>query len=154
MKKGMALGISVLLGIVALWILAPWGYGAEPSSFTLVCRGGGSMRAVYGPRRSGGSDLWIYFEKASSGATQRQPGAGECAWVDRALRETEPAKLLFTGDDQYISRLDITGTSKFRIVGVQGNDLKYLLEAVTSGDLFYVRCRNTRQELTSTRVGP
>ena len=154
MVKREFLAFSAVLGIVALWCLVPWSYGAEPTSFTLVCRGGGNMRAVYGPRRSGGSDLWIYFERASTGATQRQPGAGQCAWVDRALRETEPAKLQFTGEDQYISRLDITGTSKFKIVGVVGKDLEYLLEAVTSGDLFYVRCRNTRQELTITRVGP
>jgi len=112
------------------------------------------MRTVYGPRRPGGADLFVHFEKASAGATQRQPGPGECAWVDRALRDSEPAKLQFTSDEQFISRLDITGTLKFKIVGVVGKDLKYLLDAVTSGDLFYVRCRNTREELTITQVGP
>lgn len=40
----------------------------------------------------------------------------------------------------------ITGTLKFKIVGVVGKDLKC--------DLFYVRCRNTREELTITQVGP
>jgi hypothetical protein len=112
------------------------------------------MRAVYGPRRGGGVDLWIHFEKATTGATQRQPGPGECAWIDRALRDSEPAKLLFRSDEQYISRLDIMGTSRFKIEGVVGRDLRYLLDALTTGTVFYVRCRNTVGELTITRVGP
>jgi hypothetical protein len=75
--------------------------------------------------------------------------------VDRALRDSEPDRLYFKAEDQYVSRLDISAKSPYRVF-VQGDDLKYLVEGITSERLFYVRCYAAQypSRLVITKVGP
>jgi hypothetical protein len=77
------------------------GTGENPDDMLLFCRGGGPMmlRLIHPPPDSGGDVvlLELSFQRAAQGARQAPLAAGECAFVDRALRENEPSLLSVSG---------------------------------------------------------
>lgn len=124
-------------------------------SYPMVCRGGGSMRV----------DAWrngiqIYFRGADTGASQRQPGPGECAWLDRGLRSGEPRMLTwFPGDiGTFIVKFDGRGMiTGYDIRGNAADNYKYLLDNIRRGSIFYVhsyRPQGSTPQLRITRIGP
>lgn len=128
---------------------------AEQPSFTLVCRGGGTMYAFYATRGPEKSYLRIYFKPSPYAGRRSAPGPGQCAWLDRTLTKDEPKKLEFYADNQYIVQLLISANGKAKIRHIKGNDLKYLIDAVSDSKIFYVHCYNDgRGYLRITKVGP
>ncbi len=128
---------------------------AEQPSFTLVCRGGGMMYAFYATRGAENSYLEIHFQRSPYTGRRSAPGPGQCAWLDRTLTKDEPRKLKFFADNQYIVQLLIFTKGKAKIKEIRGNDLKYLIDAISDSKIFYVHCYNDgRGNLIITKVGP
>jgi len=153
-KQKFSIIILVLTGIITLLGSVYLSY-AEPRSYTLVCQGGGKMYAAYLRGMGYVINLAINFKKSPFAASQHPPGPGQCAWIDRPLRQDEPDELVFISDNQYISQIDIFPLGKYRNIRIKGDDLKYLLYAVVYGRKFYVRCYNNgKGKLIITHVGP
>jgi hypothetical protein len=113
-------------------------------SYTMVCRGGGAMRAFVWKTLPDdrGWAIRLAFQKSPHAASQQPPDPGQCAWVDRPINQQEPSELSWSGSD-YIFSLDVT-QSATRITEIRGGRLGYLLDAVRLGNQFYVRCHNNR----------
>lgn len=99
------------------------------TSYPMVCRGGGGMSA----QLYAGGTTYLYFAPASQGASVAPPGHGQCTWLDRALRSSEPTVLLSN---------DPAGA-------------RYLVENMIGGGTFYVHVYNNRAgQMQVTRIGP
>jgi hypothetical protein len=148
----------------------PTGETAE-TSYPMVCRGGGAMRAVDSDARSargsmvenipGARVLNVYFQRAAAGSGSRPPAAGQCAWLDRGIREDEPnvLTLRFRGSElgvyQFVHRQSSITVELAE--GLQG-DFAYLARAIRRGDLFYLQAYQYRgrgqRVFIITRTGP
>lgn len=146
-KRKMFSGIFVSAVLLIVFGNAPSIYG-DQQSYTLVCRGGGTMEGSYlnTPSRHSFS---VTFNKSAYSSSKRQPQQGECAWIDRPLRENEPSSLFIPSLSREIrislkfssagARVDegigsgITGPPQQRLI------LESLLYAITKGNIFYVR---------------
>jgi hypothetical protein len=87
--------IVAAAGLLALCTTAAM---AEPPSYPMVCRGGPMMRImvnhdVNGAGIPGATAMFVYFNKAPTGASMAPPPPGSCAWLDRPLNAAEPAVL-------------------------------------------------------------
>lgn len=131
---------------------------AEPRSYPLVCRGGGAMQGTLGKL---GIDFT--FKGGTQAATAKQPGPGECAWLDRGFRSGEPRKMSWSnrGLDRFF--VDYGPSLKIKSISIQGRgsgNYKYLFESIRDGKLFYVHaqqksCGGSKcPYLTITRTGP
>ncbi len=67
--------------------------GAQ-GGFPFVCAGGGGMVGTV----SDDGTVRVTFSPALAAAATASPGPGECAFLDRPLREGEPTLLLSQGD--------------------------------------------------------
>jgi len=130
----------------------PGGSG-HPRAYRLNCRGGGHMAAHYLPG-AGSGNVVIAFVKAAAASRTRQPGAGQCAWVDRPLGRGEPSRLLWANSDgrSGVRRVTVrySGTTvssniPARIDAIGGNQLRGLITAVAAGRPFSVMCYNNRR---------
>ena len=155
---------AVRLGaFVAAVLAAPLAH-AQPQSYPLACRGGGSLFQLN--IDVGGSDksnLTISFKGAPAGASTRAPQRGECAWLDRGWRSGEPQTMTWVGD---IENLGLAFSPDGRLssisaqrAGPQSAQLKYLLDALRRGQTFQVHAyrdtaRSGESFLRVTRVGP
>lgn len=134
---------------------------AANESYPMVCRGGGAMKAMYG-RGSDRTVFSIEFSRAPQGANARQPAAGECAWLDRALTPDEALELRYEHRDDRITNLSIREGSitVSRLEGSNaGRDLEYLIDGVYAGKVFNLQARKAKTPwgtyyLKITRVGP
>ena len=134
-----ALAVAVATSTIAA-LKSGSGASASPTSYTLVCKGGGSMKGEY---RATDGRFWfqIRFRKASVGAAERQPLPGECAWVDRPLDPGEPAVMSLHVERTYIYlNYEAGRIAAFDYVGDKSRDLEYLANAIYNSQLFYVQC--------------
>jgi hypothetical protein len=149
--------VIVWIGISLVFpALAPDAIAAGTPSYPMVCRGGGgiTVNITHQMRR-----LTIRFRSARVGAATRQPGPGECAWLDRPLRSNEPRLLTYWANK---NQLNITISSDRRLLGLsvdgdqRSRHWRELFQAVMNGRVFYVRAYNERNPawLIITRVGP
>jgi hypothetical protein len=127
-------------------------------SYPLVCRGGGAMTASYTIWHSKVQAFRVHFVKARQGAGAQQPGPGECAWLDRPLNKSEPANLEFytdRGQDFRGMTLETQG-GKLAPTSYGHDAVRYMAEAITGQQLFYVRCfyEKEKNRLRVTHVGP
>ena len=150
------------LACTAFYLTCSWSAAiADGTSYPMVCRGGGDMKAMYG-RAPGKTIFSIKFSRASQGANVRQPAAGQCAWLDRALTPDEQLELRYEHKDNKITNLDIRKGSITvgRYEGSNGGyDLKYLVDGTYAGQLFNIQARKAKTPwgsyyLNITRVGP
>ena len=158
MKKNCAflfLSVFVFLAVFRL----PLSSGSE--SYVMVLRGGGNMTATCA-RVGGETIVNITFERSPHAANRQQPGPGQCAWLDRALTPDEQLLLQYKSKNNRVSVLSIKGGS-IRVEKYEGNeggkDLKYLIDAIHGGRLFYVHATRAKlpwgtDYLKITRIGP
>lgn len=82
---------------------------AEPTSYTLRCRGGESMGMTFA---SNGFGFALTFAIAHAGSQDAQGFApGQCAWQDRPLNPDEPSRLSFVHGTRARSNLDAISSS-------------------------------------------
>lgn len=144
---------------------------ADKPSYPVACRGGGQMYVEFrplvrpNPRSRGrpveglrmyGTVVDIPLRRANYGANQRPPMPGECAWLDRPIRASEPQKLYILVEDAWITGVEIQGPRGVRIKGVwpQESPLNYLLTSIQRGEVFYVHGYADGEIIRVTRVGP
>ena len=158
-----------------LWLLLAAIYWvssvAQPPSYPLVCRGGGSMVLAYG---TGGTGQ-VSFERAPRGAGAASPAPGQCAWLDRPLNSKEPLRLVYldrtldprrftlwfsaaTAPRPSTIRAGETMLPRQAVVVLEGvhdstSPTQVIVEAL-AGNLFYVQARNENTSLYVTRFGP
>ncbi len=143
----------VLPGFAAALMIASYA-NAEPQSYPMICHGGGEMSGAWTnvPR------VIISFRKATASASQRPPGPGECAWLDRPMRADEPSHLWFS---RWASRNPFSiihmAASGVRVVGWdRRNPAVGPLQAAMSGAVFqvYVYQHESHRWFEVTRIGP
>jgi hypothetical protein len=144
--------ISLLaLGFMAV-LLSSSDVPAEPQSYLMTCHGGGDMWGLWDASGTGAS---IVFQKAPVGASQRPPGPGECAWIDRPIRRDEPGTLLFNRWQMAPFSKILLTPSGIRVLDWNSRSAAVgPLQAVQSGRVFYVHAYNNGRQFTVTRVGP
>jgi hypothetical protein len=81
-----------LLSMATLLSTAAGALAAEPESYPLVCRGAADLAPAVEMMAGTPSAATLAFKKGSRPATSGL-APGECSWVDRGLREDEPARL-------------------------------------------------------------
>ena len=151
----------VFLAVACCCLAGSWSVAIADESYPMVCRGGGDMKAMYG-RMPGKTVFSIEFSRAPQGANAKQPAAGQCAWLDRALTPDEQLELRYEHKDNKITNLEIRQgrISVQRFEGSNGGqDLKYLVDRVHAGQTFNIQARKAKTPWGShypkiTRVGP
>jgi hypothetical protein len=165
--------ILIMLCIVFLSCIWVVDASAE-QDYPMVCKGGGHMKGYIafteGSTTSGTlKSLQIEFEKAPQAASRQELPPGTCAWLDRPISAQEPTKLWLSLYSESIRidfqlnkamiNMDVAGTTRDgKIVNwtVDGN-IRYLVDAVYNGKLFYVRGYNdpgNRGYIHVDHVGP
>lgn len=130
-----------------------------PRTYPLRCQGGGDMSLFY--NQSGGiAEVSISFGRSPSPATERYPGAGRCAWLDRPVGANEFSRIswllpsqsarivnLETGGPDWASANGLPASSRMvaRLGSLSGSGLEELLRGVRNGRLFQVQCYNNRR---------
>lgn len=147
----------VVAGSMLAIFAASAGAVAPVESYTLVGKGGGTMHASY-YRSESHFILDIHFTKAAVSATERQPQAGECAWLDRRFRTDEPGYLVLSiGTNSQVSlNIDSGGAHIQRFFGDRRTDVEYLVNAIMGGQAFYVRVHKSSDgsSFLIDRIGP
>ena len=145
---------TIILCIVCMGCLLIADASAEPPSYPMVCKGGGNMGAEL---RTSAKFIAITFEKSPQAASRQEPAPGTCAWVDRPLSPQEPVMLGLAFQkppDNFIIRKENI-TVLFDDQSFQDRNLKYLVDAIYNGRLFYVRCYNDANHICRiTQIGP
>ncbi len=155
------LGISLLSFCFMVTMVAV--ASAAERSYPMVCRGGGAMQARHVKKTMGTGlnipGLVIRFAKSRSAGTSRPPGPGECAWMDRPIREDEPDKLQLVTTQAYdvVIQNGRIGLELSEEVD-RRSGFGYLVSAIQRGDLFYLHCYQKRGRgpnfFAITRTGP
>lgn len=135
---------------------------AAKQSFPLVCQGGGAMKAMAREEwRTARAKVVITFRKARYKASERAPGPGECAWLDRPIANNEPAELRYDESIRNRSRGGLgirIEHSKARLVYWE-LPIQSVLHAIYEGKEFRVHVYRTHEAgalgnyFTITRVG-
>jgi hypothetical protein len=130
---------------------------ALAKSYPMVCKGGGEMVANFSHVKARGgfhsTSLSIQFKKSPAAASVREPAAGHCAWVDRAISAEEPSSLAYapgSGQDFYFE----LKKDSWRLTRTEDAGLEQIMKAMRSGEKFYVRCRREGTYFKVTSVGP
>lgn len=125
MKKALFLPILIFILFRQAAFMAT-NFARAQTTNTIVCRGGGEMYSTY---RQGNNfnQLIINFTKAKTSYRQKPPSSGECSWVKRAISAEEPSQLVWE-------------PKKFN------DDTSYLLESVSSNNLFYIHTCNVNNK--------
>jgi len=152
MKK--TISTAVLVALAVLGSSATAG-AAGPQSYPMVCRGGGGMRVEwYGARavtgRSTTPQVALQFAHAAAAASERQPGPGQCAWLDRPLNAKEASRMVIDGEAVYF-QLQAGGRADVSFIPSEVNQV---VRAALGGSVFYVHARTDGGVLAVTRVGP
>lgn len=141
----------ILLFFTLLFIVGS-STGFTKETYCLVCKGGRQM-VVKWTRKGNIEYIYIFFQKAPYSATQRQPASGQCAWVDRPLKPDEPNRLGLGGIKIGLCELSIK-MNKVIIKKICDENLRYLIDAVNNGKLFYVHCYRVGRTLFIRKIGP
>ena len=109
---------------------------AKPKSYPLMCQGGGTMKTT----------LWntgikIQFRGGGQGAGVKPPRWGECTWLDRGFRPSEPRVLDWVGNVSQLSVTFVRGRiNGMDIKGARDEmaNCKYLYNKIRNGEIFQV----------------
>lgn len=151
MKQNFSTQSRLVLSIFVtsiLIVIATSAYGE--TSYPLICRGGPGMTATagYSPNDLLLEQIYISFRK---GLVARTPGPGECVWLDRGFRESEPSQLWYKANDPNATQTYAITSSG--ITAAQG-PLTYLIRAVSRSQTFYVHAYRWGTTFVVTRLGP
>ncbi|MCK5895612.1 MAG: hypothetical protein KAG20_02340 [Cocleimonas sp.] len=106
---------------------------AAPTSYVLMCKGGGNMSVDY---NSSSNKLTVNF-KAGRQSGGNGIAAGMCTWVDRGFRAREPHRLCQMGVNDV--RFHMNGSDK--ITRMKSSKAPYI-SRILSGRAFQVRVYN------------
>ena len=155
-KKGMLTSVICAVVLVgALFVSREEGFTGPPS-YTMVCKGGSSMKAEFAMphlyRTSGPRITISGFIGSNTSATVRQPDAGTCAWTDRGFDNDEPLYIHYGSSNPGINYVI------FKAGGVErwgfNEQCMYIINAVVSGNVFYLRVYRDGNHFVATHVGP
>lgn len=137
----------------ALLVLAPQSAVAQ-ASYVMTCRSGGNMQATAGVR---GINPYVFveirFNRGTAGAAVRPPSPGECTWIDRAIGNGEPARILFV-DTSAGSASTFCRAGDCRVSTTSQGTSK-LMNLVKNSQPFQVRVYNDGAgNMRVTRIGP
>ena len=157
-KKGA--GLLVALALTCLGVTA---VGAEPKSYPLLCKGGGTISLNITPRISGGdrgTQVGFSFQRSTRAATAGLK-PGQCAWMDRGVNNKEPDGLVveFPGLDIYVAEMFVDSKTTGNVYRYVGNRslqtrARNLINAIRLGREFQVHAYNNGTSLIATRIGP
>lgn len=124
---------KILISTILLALVSLSSVQAAPSSYVLMCKGGGNMSVDY---NSSNNRLVVKFK-----AGQRGGGSGvlvgSCTWVDRGFRSREPKQICQTGVDDI--RFHMNGSDK--VTRMTSSKAPYIRN-ILSGRPFQVRVYN------------
>lgn len=151
MKQNFSTQSRLVLSIFVtslLTVIATTAYGE--TSYPLICRGGPGMTASagYSINDLAVEQIFISFRK---GLVARTPGPGECVWLDRGFRVSEPSQLWYSAKDTNATQTYAITSSG--ITASQG-PLTYLIRAVASSQTFYVHAYRYGNMFVVSRLGP
>jgi hypothetical protein len=124
--------------------------------YQMVCKGGGNMWLNL---NFDAKFLNIEFAKSPQAGSQ-EPAPGTCAWLDRPINQQEPDYMTFRFGTlpRAIQIRQQNITILINDANIQDSNLRYLVDAVYNGKLFYVRCYNKEESgrhwFEITHVGP
>lgn len=147
--------LSVSVACLVL-LLAVQGTMAAQTSYPMVCKGGGEMKAKFSHAKKGSFrafSLAITFRKSPRVASGPELAPGHCSWVDRPISREEPNSLAYapgTGTDFTFS----FAKDRWSLVATESEELEQILNAVRRGTVFHVRCHRKQSWFQVDRVGP
>ena len=150
MKQNFLTQWQLVLSIFVTCLLTVTATAAySETSYPLICRGGPGMTASagYSINDLAVEQILVSFRK---GLVARTPGPGECVWLDRGFRESEPSQLWYSAHDNSNQTYAITSRG---ITASQG-PLTYLIRAVALSQTFYVHAYRYSNTFVVTRLGP
>ena len=106
---------------------------AAPTSYVLMCKGGGNMSIDY---NSSSKKLIVNFN-AGKRSGSNGIASGNCTWVDRGFRPREPHRLCQSGVNDI--RFHMNGSDK--ITSLKSNKAPYIRN-ILNGRPFQVRVYN------------
>ena len=106
---------------------------ATPTSYVLMCKGGGNMSIDY---NSSSKKLIVNFN-AGRRSGSNGIASGSCTWVDRGFRPREPHRLCQSGVNDI--RFHMDGSDK--VTSLKSNKAPYIRN-ILSGRPFQVRVYN------------
>jgi hypothetical protein len=139
-----------------VFLFAVQGTMAAQTSYPMVCKGGGEMKAQFSHAKKGSFrafSLAITFRKSPRVASGPDLQPGHCSWVDRPISGEEPNRLAYspgTGTDFTFS----FEKESWSLVATESEGLKQILNAVRRGTIFHVRCHRKQSWFEVDRVGP
>lgn len=144
-RTAMGLACAALLGLSIVT-----GASAAPTSYTLMCRGGGAMDSGI-VSQNGRITVGVHFAKAPRAGTVQPPAPGTCTWVDRRIRPGEPRRFYLRVQGNLSVRCSAGGCR----VSMAPAGVRTILEAIRQRRLFQVRVYNQRNGwFKVTRIGP
>jgi hypothetical protein len=150
LRKTLLGALVALAPLAALGGAAPQA-AAEPTSYVLMCRGGGAMNytiETFGTT----ARLIVRFRKAGQASSVQPPAPGECTWLDRPISGAEPSQLFADAAGEVRVACNSAGTCT--VSGLPGG-LQSLVNAMRSGGTFMVHVYNRGTgNFKVTRVGP
>lgn len=145
---------------------------ADPPSYPLICHGGPSMKImtnhdVNAAGIPGATAMFIYFKPSPVAGSVKQPGPGECVWLDRTFRPGEPTVMWIKspniqfafqvmGNGQIVvdatgPRLNVEGTAQ----SAEAKNWQYLVDGVMRGQVFTAHVYNSGGRVMAiTKVKP
>lgn len=149
MKNEQIVKRSLRVGAILLAVVSASSARGE-TSYPLICRGGPGMNAEVWHYTSNGAPGVYTNISFRRGQTASNPGPGECVWIDRGFRASEPASLFYnvlSNQSQIFTVLP--GGVTFGM-----GPLRYLLNAVNRQTRFYVHGYSRSGSISVTRLGP
>ena len=135
-----------------------------PPTYPLVCKGGPEMTVeLWSDADHAASVLWVDYRWARQGAGQAPPAAGECTWLDRAGRSSEPTRFNMRFTTGINLRVNGRGqiTAAFGSAGgtpregiADGPAGARILQDILAGRTFYFHGYAQGSTLLVTRLGP
>lgn len=130
---------------------------AARTSYTLVCRGGGSsMRAVFDmPQqyRTPGPRITISgYWRSQTPASVELPQRGSCAWTDRPFNNDEPSIIYYDTSNPGLNFIEFKSGSATR--WSFNEQVLYIINAVVAENVFYLKVYRDGNIFRVTHVGP
>jgi hypothetical protein len=162
--KRMIVLVTFCVVMQCVWISGA--VGQTKTSYLMVCKGGGDMVAWI-EQNYISSDVrvvvYVTFRASPQAASRQEPAPGTCAWVDRPLSAIEQRDLSLAyqwqGEDVPVHRINLhhgRAEALLDASSVPIENLRYLLDAVYNGKLFYVHCYHNQYDhnFRMTGLGP
>lgn len=124
---------KIITAIILLSLTVIMPLQAAPSSYVLMCKGGGNMNIDY---NSSTNYLTVNFKAGRQSGSHGVP-AGTCTWVDRGFRAGEPKRLCQIG----VNDVKFHMNSSDKITQLRSMKAPYISN-ILSGRSFQVRVYN------------